>query len=113
MHVCDVLGCMGDTQFHFRLRCTGSGTGGSDLSHAHYHHGAPLVLMVSTLYTCLLCMQIKTSCLLCGMIDTKSRLIYSTLYLLLYNVIKSGLCVYVHVLVQYNCISGVFYSSFF
>ena len=38
---------MGDTQFHFRVRCTGSGAGGSDLDPAHRHHGAPLVLMVS------------------------------------------------------------------
>ena len=44
--MCAFTGCMGDTQFHFRVRCTGSGAGGSDLDPTHRHYGAPLVLMV-------------------------------------------------------------------
>jgi len=38
-------GCMGDTQFHFRVRCSGPGAGGSGMHHTIDHHGAPLVLM--------------------------------------------------------------------
>ena len=45
---CMAPGCMGDTQFHFRIRCTGSGTGGTDLRPSNHHYGAPLVLMVHT-----------------------------------------------------------------
>ncbi|XP_064399646.1 protein DENND6A-like [Halichondria panicea] len=37
-------GCMGDTQFHYRIRCSGEGAGGTSLSHTHHHQGAPLVL---------------------------------------------------------------------
>ena len=40
------VGCMGDTQFHFRVRCSGPGAGGSKMHHTIDHHGAPLVLMV-------------------------------------------------------------------
>ena len=38
---------MGDTQFHFRVRCSGSGAGGTDLKVTADHTSAPLVLMVS------------------------------------------------------------------
>ena len=43
-------GCMGDTLFHIRIRCTGSGTGGTDLRPTNHHYGAPLVLMVIVLH---------------------------------------------------------------
>ena len=45
-------GCMGDTQFHYRIRCSGAGAGGTDLRHTQEHHGAPLVLMVSVSRVC-------------------------------------------------------------
>ena len=37
---------MGDTQFHFRVRCSGEGAGGTGLMKSTTHYGAPLVLMV-------------------------------------------------------------------
>lgn len=37
---------MGDTQFHYRVRCSGEGAGGTGLRYIHQHQGAPLVLMV-------------------------------------------------------------------
>ena len=40
------IGCMGDTQFHFRIRCSGPGMGGMGMRHTEDHCGAPLVLMV-------------------------------------------------------------------
>ena len=40
-------GCMGDTQFHFRIRCSGVGAGGAEVKFSRDHHGSPLVLMVS------------------------------------------------------------------
>ncbi|CAI8051071.1 Protein DENND6A [Geodia barretti] len=43
-------GCMGDTLFHIRIRCTGSGTGGTDLRPTNHHYGAPLVLMPDPAY---------------------------------------------------------------
>lgn len=45
-------GCMGDTQFHFRIRCSGPGTGGSTLRHLSDHYGAPPVLIVSAERVC-------------------------------------------------------------
>ena len=39
-------GCMGDTQFHFRVRCSGAGAGGTDLKVTSDHATAPLVLTV-------------------------------------------------------------------
>ena len=38
---------MGDTQYHFRIRCSGPGPGGTALQHSEDHIGAPLVLSVS------------------------------------------------------------------
>ena len=49
-HTCTyhtLSGCMGDTQFHFRLRCSGSGAGGTEVKVSNDHANAPLVLMVS------------------------------------------------------------------
>lgn len=43
-------GCMGDTQFHFRIRCSGSGAGGTGLQQTADHYNAPLVLMPETGY---------------------------------------------------------------
>ena len=40
------IGCMGDTQYHFRIRSSGSGAGGTALMYARDHVGAPLVLAV-------------------------------------------------------------------
>ena len=40
-------GCMGDTQYHFRIRCSGPGAGGTSLKFSSDHIGAPLVLTVS------------------------------------------------------------------
>lgn len=37
-------GCMGDTQYHFRIRCSGPGAGGTSLKFSSDHIGAPLVL---------------------------------------------------------------------
>lgn len=37
-------GCMGDTQYHIKLRCSGPGDGGTSLQHSRDHIGAPLVL---------------------------------------------------------------------
>lgn len=37
---------MGDTQYHFRIRSSGPGAGGTGLHHFRDHIGAPLVLMV-------------------------------------------------------------------
>jgi hypothetical protein len=37
-------GCMGDTQYHFRIRSSGPGGGGSNFNHFKDHTGAPLVL---------------------------------------------------------------------
>ena len=39
-------GCMGDTQYHIKLRCSGPGDGGTSLQHSRDHIGAPLVLTV-------------------------------------------------------------------
>ena len=50
--VCVCLGCMGDTQYHFRVRCSGSGLGGTDMVPAREHSNAPLVLMVRETNMC-------------------------------------------------------------
>eukprot|EP00118_Oscarella_pearsei_P012620 m.94468 g.94468 ORF g.94468 m.94468 type:complete len:560 (+) comp36816_c0_seq10:64-1743(+) len=37
-------GCMGDTQFHFRIKCSGSGCGGAPLVNSLPHKGSPPAL---------------------------------------------------------------------
>ena len=41
-----ISGCMGDTQYHFKIRCSGTGMGGTGVRHTRDHYGAPAVLMV-------------------------------------------------------------------
>ncbi|XP_065909564.1 protein DENND6B-like isoform X2 [Dysidea avara] len=38
-------GCLGDTQFHFRIKCSGPGCGGTSSMYMAEHSAAPLVLM--------------------------------------------------------------------
>ena len=47
--VCILIGCLGDTQFHFRIKCSGLGNGGCSPMYTAGHSAAPLVLMVSYL----------------------------------------------------------------
>lgn len=47
-----VIGCLGDTQFHFRIKCSGPGCGGCSPLYTTGHCTAPLVLMVcNTMHT--------------------------------------------------------------
>ena len=61
-----LLGCMGDTQFHFRLRSCGSGLGGTNLMHVSEHNNAPLVLMVCV--WCGVCMRVCARA--CGCVNS-------------------------------------------
>ena len=50
--VCAYVGCKGDTQYHFRVQCSGSGLGGTDMVPAREHSNVPLVLMVRQTNIC-------------------------------------------------------------